>query len=65
MKRTWQVRRSWIEDPEGQRRWDRAYRLLLRSTRAAQEPPTEEEASDASSILCSGFDRATAAGADD
>jgi hypothetical protein len=64
MRRTWQVRRSWTEDLDGQRRWDRAYQLLLRWTVAARQPPTEEEGNDASGILRAGVDGATAARAD-
>jgi hypothetical protein len=30
MKRKWQVHRSVVERSDGQRRWDRAYQLLLR-----------------------------------
>ncbi len=29
MERTWQVHRDTIVHPDGQRRWDRAYQLLL------------------------------------
>lgn len=29
MKRHWQVRRQVTPHPDGQRRWDRAYQLLL------------------------------------
>ena len=29
MKRKWQVRRAVVERPDGQRRWDLAYQLLL------------------------------------
>jgi hypothetical protein len=65
MRRTWQARRAWLEDPDGQRRWDRAYQLLLRWTMAANQPPKEEEGSDASSVLRAGLDGAAAARADD
>ncbi len=29
MKRKWQVRRELVERADGQRRWDRAYQLIL------------------------------------
>ncbi len=29
MKATWQVRRTVVEQPDGQRRWDTAYQFLL------------------------------------
>ena len=30
MKRAWTVQRSWLEQTNGQRRWDHAYQCLLR-----------------------------------
>jgi hypothetical protein len=63
MKRNWQVRRTWIEQPDGERRWDQAYRLLLEWTRAAV-PPTEEP-EHASGVLRARLDRSTATDADD
>jgi len=30
MKREWQVRRTLVEDTDGQRRWETVYQLLLR-----------------------------------
>src|ERR671934_5268 len=35
MRRTWQIRRETIEQPDGQIRWDHAYQLLLRWTATA------------------------------
>src|SRR5215213_3091107 len=61
MRRTWRIRRSTVEQPDGQDRWDRAYQLLLRW---ATEVPREGE-DDASSVLRPGVDGAAAAGADD
>jgi hypothetical protein len=63
MRHTCQVRRTWKEDPEGQRRWDRAYQLLLQRTRAAPKP--QEELDDASSLLRARVDRSATARTDD
>ena len=39
MRRQWTVRRSTQQDPDGQRRWDRAYQHLLAWT---TQQPVEE-----------------------
>src|SRR2546423_3538253 len=61
MRRTWQVRRTTSEQPDGQARWDQAYQLLLRWRLAAEPPEAKEGAMDASSVVCAGVDRAAAA----
>ncbi len=46
MKRQWRTRRQVLPQPDGQRRWDRAYQLLLdwptlsESAEATVAPPT-------------------------
>ena len=39
MKHQWRMRRQFHQHPDGQRRWDRAYQLLLQWT---TPPPTPE-----------------------
>jgi hypothetical protein len=63
MKRGWRVRRAVVEHPDGQRRWDQAYQLLLRWTMAAT--PSQEEGDDASRVLRARLNGAPTAGADD
>jgi hypothetical protein len=66
MKRQqWMVRRRPVGHSAAQRRWDRAYQLLLQAaappgTLALSATPwdTPEESRHASSRLCSGFDPA-------
>lgn len=62
MRRTWQVRRDVVEQPDGQARWDRAYQLLLRWGTVATP---SEGGTDARGILCAGVDGPAATGADD
>ncbi len=62
MRRTWQVRRTWKQEPDGQRRWDRAYRLLLEWA-VATHPP-QEEPDHASGLLRTGIDRPATTGTD-
>ena len=50
MNRTWQIRRETVAHPDGQRRWDRAYQLLLcwaADTVAAPAPTIAQEEADA------------------
>ena len=69
MKRQWRVRRQVVAAPDGQRRWDRAYQLLLAWTpppatvAAAEETP--KEVAHADSDLSAGLDPAAGADADD
>lgn len=39
-KRSWRIRRDSVSSPDAQRRWDRAYQLLIEWNRAA---PQEQE----------------------
>jgi hypothetical protein len=66
MKRHWQVRRQTAPHPDGQRRWDRAYQLLLQWEQARlmaltpereqiSEPPQEGSHERASSHLRPGI----------
>ncbi len=58
MKHQWQVKRTVKESPDGQKRWDRAYLLVLAITRSiepGQEQP-KAEVNHASSDLCPGID---------
>jgi len=55
MNRTWQVHRETVTHPDGQRRWDRAYQLLLRwaaDALAAQPPCIAQEETDAHCSVC-------------
>ena len=74
MKRQqWTVRRQPVGHPAAQRRWDRAYQLLLQATAVPAGEPTlsatpwdvTEESRHASSRLCPGFAPAPGPGADD
>jgi hypothetical protein len=72
MKRQqWTVRRTLVGHPAAQRRWDRAYQLLLQAAAPARMPAlpaapwdAAEESRHASSRLCSGFEPAPGPGAD-
>ena len=73
MKRQqWTVRRRPVGHPAAQRRWDRAYQLLLQATAAspgtlafsATPWDASKESRHASSRLRSGFDTAPNTGAD-
>ena len=70
--RQWKVSRRQVGHPAAQRRWDRAYQLLLQ---AAGLPPSttgtpaapqgvSEEGHHASSRVCSGLNPAPSSGAD-
>jgi len=64
MKRQWRVKRTVKETEDGQKRWDRAYLLVLeiaRSVEPSQENPGVE-VNHASSDLCSRVDSAPGAG---
>ena len=55
MNRTWQIRRETVAHPDGQRRWDRAYQLLLRwaaDSVAAPAPTIAQEETDAHCPVC-------------
>ncbi len=55
MNRTWQVHRETVTHPDGQRRWDRAYQLLLRWTAepTVQAPSIAQEEDHAHCPVCS------------
>ena len=59
MKRQWQVRRTTVEVPQGQQRWDQVYQLLLRWAL------TDEEVLRARSGVCPRLDDTAGAAADD
>ena len=61
MRRTWRIRRSTVEQADGQACWDRAYQLLLRR---AADPPQEGHGN-SNRILRPSVDGATVARADD
>ena len=64
MNRTWQVHRETVAHPDGQRRWDRAYQLLLRwadEELAAQPPAVTQEDDDAHCPVCPGLDQSSTA----
>ncbi len=62
-KRSWRIRRDGMTSPDAQRRWDRAYQLLIQWSQAAlqeQEPDQvvreamRQEECDESGNLCAG-----------
>ncbi|MDP9312096.1 MAG: hypothetical protein M3R24_14630 [Chloroflexota bacterium] len=60
MIRTWQVHRDAIVHPDGQRRWDRAYQLLLSwadEHSVAQAPADDQEDDDAHCFVCPRLDQ--------
>jgi len=61
MKRQWKIQRDVKEYPDGQNRWDRAYRLVLEIARSVEEnqTPMKLEVPYASSDLCKSIDSAT------
>jgi len=56
MNRTWKVRRTDHSHPDGSRRWDRAYRLLLEWAGVARSQFTRQEDANADRDLCPGLD---------
>ena len=69
MKRAWTVQRSWLEQTNGQRRWDHAYQCLLRWAQetGASRPSLlpSQEVSDESSTVHPGSDDPSTTDADD
>jgi hypothetical protein len=64
MNRTWQVHRDTVARPDGQRRWDRAYQLLLRwadEGRVTHAPTVTQEDDDARCLVCTGLDQSPTA----
>ncbi len=64
MNRTWQVHRDIVAHPDGQRRWDRAYQLLLGwadEVVAPQPPFVTQEDDDAHCRVCPGLDQPSTA----
>lgn len=64
MKRQWMIHREVKEYPDGQKRWDRAYLLILEIARSAEEKRKTEipEVNHANSDLCEGLDPASGPG---
>ena len=58
MKRQRKIERTFKETPDGERRWERAYRLLLEIAQATDPQQTTQGAEEchASSNLCPGID---------
>ena len=70
MQQVWTIRRNLRSDPDGQRRWDRAYQRLMSWTAASEppvprQPPRPEEVLHEGGRVCSCFDPTPSAGADD
>jgi len=64
MNRTWQVHRDTVAHPDGQRRWDRAYQLLLRwadDVPVAQAPTVTQEDDHACCLVCASLDQSPTA----
>jgi hypothetical protein len=59
MNRIWQIHRETVTHPDGQRRWDRAYQLLLHwaADTAAQMPSSAQEETDAHCPVCPCLDQ--------
>jgi hypothetical protein len=67
MIRTWTVYRQFSPRPDGERRWDQAYLLLVRRAgEGAMARPAliAEEVADARGGVCAGVDHAPGPGAD-
>jgi hypothetical protein len=66
MKRHWTIHREVKECPDGQKRWDRAYLLILEIARSAEEKRRTAipEVSHANSDLCQGLDPASGSRSD-
>jgi hypothetical protein len=60
MKHQWQIQRTVKEISVGQKRWDRAYLLILEITQSVEQSQTKPavEVNHASSDLCPGIDPA-------
>lgn len=43
MKRQWKIKRTEKEYPDGEKRWSRAYQLLLEIAQSTEVQPTEKE----------------------
>ena len=58
MKRQWQVQRTVKQSEDGQKRWDRAYLLILEVTQTLKQDHRKafEEVNRASSDLCPSID---------
>ena len=54
MKRQWKIKRTGKEYPDGEKRWSRAYQLLLEIGGSIEQQPIEKEPEEnhASSNLC-------------
>jgi hypothetical protein len=64
MNRMWQVHRELVAHPDGQRRWDRAYQLLLRwadDVPVAQASTVTQEDDDACCLVCASLDQSPTA----
>lgn len=64
MNQSWQVHREIIAQADGQRRWDRAYQLLLRwadETLPASSPLITQEDDHACCRVCPGLDQSPTA----
>ena len=61
MKHQWQKRRTVQEREDGQKRWDRAYLLVLEIAQTVQPKPVEDfrEVNHASSDVCPRIDPAS------
>lgn len=66
MKRQWTIHRDVKEYPDGQKRWDQAYLLILEIARSAKEDWKIEdpEVRHASSDLCESLDPTSGPGSD-
>ena len=58
MKRQWQVHRTMTQSEDGQKRWDRAFLMILEISQTLDQNRAKpmEEVNHASSDLCAGLD---------
>lgn len=54
MKRNWTLTRQFVEQKDGQRRWDKAYQLLMQMTTVPNEDTARVQAEVASEVKSSG-----------
>ena len=54
MKRNWTLTRQFVEQQDGQRRWDKAYQLLMQMTTIPNEDTVRGQAEVVSEVKFSG-----------
>lgn len=54
MKRKWSLKRQFVEQDDGQRRWDKVYQLLMQMTAVPKEDTARFQAEGVSEVKSSG-----------